>query len=158
MAFFHDQYHVNAKDNQFGFTSTGPKGDFDMLCRFELVDAERSIYNFGFGVRKPDAVIDGEIDADDKINLRNGDMDKIFNTVANQVIDFLQINPFATVTFLGSDAVRSRKYSQLLSKYYMEIVGLGFELFGQADGGLPEFFVPYQIGYERFYIRVKYVI
>ena len=100
----------------FEFTSVNGKKEIHLAGVFIATGELPNLFNFGFGeiIRLPY----GGIDIDDKVNLHNGDMDKIFNTVANEIYRFISKYPSAIVSIKGSDLIRIRKYQQLLSKNY----------------------------------------
>lgn len=111
---------INDELTQFEFISIGKKGEFPILIKFSPIDPTRTIWNLGFGV----AVLDNQgfvIRIDDTIVIDNGDVNKIFATVAQKALDFLNIFPDRYVYFNGSDAIRTRKYRQILSHHFEEI-------------------------------------
>lgn len=97
-------------ENEFQFFSEGNSGKFEMRIQFSEIDAERSIYNLGFGIWNPLLR-----QLDDQTEVRNGDTDNILATVGQHALEFLIKNPeanlMATGTILkGQLALRTRKY------------------------------------------------
>lgn len=134
MAIIDDRYPLIAtSEDAFLFESTGRNGTFTLIGAFQKIIPQQkrtqfSInFNFAFGhYVKND---DGSISVDDEIELHNGDMDKIFNTVANEIYSFLKRNPLHVVYITGSTPVRTRKYQQLISKHY-EIISMYLDIYG----------------------------
>jgi hypothetical protein len=124
VAILNNRYPLKARSvNVFLFDSLGNNGTYTLVGSFSpILDIHRkrniqSInFNFAFGLLK--IMEDGSIDIDDKEELHNGDIEKIFNTVANEIYKFVKQNPMNTVTISGSTPIRTRKYRQLISKNY----------------------------------------
>jgi hypothetical protein len=135
VAILNDRYPLKAKsDNVFLFESIGRSGKYTLVGSFSpILDIDRKRntqsknFNFAFGLLKTSE--DGSTDIDDKEELHNGDMEKIFNTVTNEIYLFIKRNPLNTVTISGSTPTRTRKYRQLISKNH-ELISKHFDLFG----------------------------
>ena len=120
MAIAKDRYTISKEPGDaFTFTSVGPKGTFTVFAGFHKNRPGSSNYTFGFGEMTIDA--NGNIHVDDQVMLNNGDADKIFNTVGNQIYLFLKRNPDAKVYISGSTPARTRIYRQLISRNFDEI-------------------------------------
>lgn len=93
-------------------------------------------FNFAFGLY---AIVNGVVEVDDEVELKNGDTDKIFNTVANEIDQFMKQNKLHVISFKGSTPARTRKYRQLISKHF-EIISAHYEIYGiSASGDFIEF-------------------
>lgn len=89
--------------DEYHFLSEGPHGTILKIVKYQRVN--RYLFNIHFG----DWDEDGQC-INDKARTNNLDRDKILATVANTVIDFIDMNPDAVVFAIGSSAARTRLY------------------------------------------------
>ncbi|KAA6439691.1 hypothetical protein FEM33_11345 [Dyadobacter flavalbus] len=112
-----ESYDTQYKDyNAFQFYSEGDK-TYNMLMALQPLRRPRS-YNLAFGVwdEKTNKI-------DDKIELKNGDSDKILATVAQKTLEFLQKYPDSNIFATGSAEpgelrVRTRRYQIGINNNY----------------------------------------
>lgn len=138
------QISVNSEvEKYFPFWKSRAKGIFPLVGVFEEIhDSFRYRnpltinFNFAFGLY---AIVNGVVEVDDEVELKNGDTDKIFNTVANEIDQFMKQNKLHVISFKGSTPARTRKYRQLISKHF-EIISAHYEIYGiSASGDFIEF-------------------
>lgn len=100
----------------YRFCSIGARGTFDIIIRFTKMG--EGIYNLGFGV------VDEEFDwIDDRVEIRNGDSQKILATVANVALSFLEEHPMFSIFATGSTASRTRLYQMGISRILPMLTG-----------------------------------
>jgi len=143
-----DRYELRSDDpaTSFNFLSEGPKGKFEKLIQFTLVNQE-GLYNLGFGDKDP---ITGEVN--DEVATDNGDTEKVLATVVAALYAFCDKYPAAWVYATGSTRSRTRLYRMGINRYY-ETVARDFEIFGQTESEWER----YQKGndYEAFAVQRK---
>lgn len=111
-----EHYEIEQIDEfAYRFSSTGPKGVFEMRVCF--TDTGFNSFNLGFGVIDPD-----DYWLDDRIELRNGDMQKILATVANCALFFLDEHPECCIYATGSTPTRTRLYQMGVNRVLPELV------------------------------------
>jgi hypothetical protein len=106
-------YPYTKRLNRYSFISVGKKQvrkvvEFDVLGYAHL-------YNLGFGDLLPEMPESG---IDDFSNTDNGDMIRVLATVVTILIEFLNLNPQATVVFSGSTETRTNLYRRIIKRYY----------------------------------------
>ncbi|MCF0060317.1 hypothetical protein MUK70_13800 [Dyadobacter chenwenxiniae] len=110
-----EKYELDQLDPfMYVFNSTGRQGRITMLVAFTPLGED--IFNLGFGVWHKESRY-----ADDSVETRNGDTDKILGTVAQIALDFLNAHPNASIYATGSCAKRTRKYQMGINKYMAEL-------------------------------------
>lgn len=87
------------------FFSEGSRGNIKKGVFFQLIDGEQELYNLAFGDWDDDTGI-----LDDLIRTNNRDTQKVLNTVAVAVVDFMDRNPRAKLIARGSTKSRTRLY------------------------------------------------
>lgn len=80
------------------------KREIKKRIAFQLVDNEGQIYNLALCT----VLINGDLDCETAS--RNGDMQKILETIARIVIDYTNRYPTRKIFFQGSDKLRTRQY------------------------------------------------
>ncbi len=127
---------------QVGFYSSGPKGVIEKRIAFQCMNGED--YNLAFGDWNR-----ATSDLDDQARSNNQDMQKILNTVAFEVLNFIERHPYARIYIRGSSPARTRKYQ----------MGIGTQLAWISErynilGYIPEYqkndHQPDNSGWERF--------
>ena len=139
------KYEVNysTSDEIYTFTSIGKRGKIKKAI--QLYEYQENTFNLGFGDLDP---LTEEID--DKSESGNGDIEMVLATVIGIMIDFLQRNPMANISFEGNSKSRNRLYQMALNIYYEEFIE-HLEIFGSIDGNL-EIYQKHK-KYESFLIR-----
>ena len=139
------KYEVNysTSDEIYTFTSVGKRGKIKKAV--QLYEYQENTFNLGFGDLDP---LTEEID--DKSESGNGDIEMVLATVIGIMIDFLQRNPMANISFEGNSKSRNRLYQMALNIYYEEFIE-HLEIFGSIDGNL-EIYQKHK-KYESFLIR-----
>jgi hypothetical protein len=98
----------------YKFFSEGPNGRISKIIIFSEFYAGGNIYNVALGdVMRNDRISDTNVS-------NNGDIRKIFATVAQVLMDYTSIYPERTIFFQGSD-VEGRRisvYHRAISQYY----------------------------------------
>ena len=107
-------YDTQKNENDYAFFSKGPKGTIPMIIRFTLL--EQRVYNVAL------ASYNKKLNSYDDNNLTgNGDGMKIFQTVANCIVDFLKRNPHASVHAEGNWIKKTKAYCRLIQRNYVVI-------------------------------------
>ena len=106
----------------YEFYSVG-KETLKKRVRFDLVDSLEQIYNLALCTVSPD----GEEDCENAS--RNGDMDRVLETVAQIAIIYTNRYPERKIFFRGSDIVRTRKYQIGIVKY-LDFAAKDFDIEG----------------------------
>ena len=136
----------NENDDLFSysFVSKGKNGNIIKIVQFTLMENGES-YNLSLGDYQPET---SSINYDSISN--NGDMNIVFTTISNIVIDFLSKFPKKYVFATGNTNNRTRLYRTGLSKYQNQIKE-HFFLLGRKDGEWQIF--EKEENYEAFLIK-----
>lgn len=151
------KYELSASTDSliFQFVSNGTNGDIPKAIVYRVTDND-NIYNLGFGDIISINPITGEIDLDDLVESKNGDLEKIIATVAHSAYIFSQKYPEILIFFRGSTDIRTRLYRQVISKEFEEL-SKTFEIYGAEveDGKIKN--VPFHNNknFFGFYIKKK---
>ncbi|WP_342086558.1 DUF6934 family protein [Dyadobacter sp. OTU695] len=98
------------------FISQGSKGNIKKGVFFQLIDEERKLFNLAFGDWD-----ESTSNLDDLARTNNYDTQKVLNTVAIAVLDFMDKNPDARLFAKGSTESRTRLYQINIRKNIVEI-------------------------------------
>ncbi|WP_439559060.1 DUF6934 family protein [Dyadobacter sp.] len=98
----------------FKFYSVGPKGTFELHVRLDRITG--GVFNLAFGLWDPKCRL-----LNDRLDLRNGDIDKILATVGIIALEFLEENPSYYLFARGSTPGRTRKYQMGIARYLHEL-------------------------------------
>lgn len=113
---------TSSTDNvTFEFVSDGSNGAIKKVINYQLLDKDKQIFNLCFGDNlgiNPDT---GELNIDDIVVSKNGDMEKVLATVASSVYLFAKTYPDKLIFFQGSTESRTRLYRKAISKVFDEI-------------------------------------
>ena len=112
-------YYLLARDEDLAvyyFVSEGSKGRIKKGVFFQLVDEEEQLYNLAFGDWNDET---GYLD--DLVRTDNRDTQKVLNTVAIAVADFMGRNPEAQLMAKGSTESRTRLYQINILKNLKDI-------------------------------------
>ena len=126
-------YLINANTDRsiYRFDSIGKKGTIKKIVSFALLPNYENVYNLAMG----DYV-------DDKINYGNitdnKDLEKVFITVAQTVIEFLETHPNAMVYVEGDEPRKTRLYRINIS-VNIELIKQDYEVLGLLETGLEEY-------------------
>ena len=123
------------------------KGIILKVVVFDEIDT--NTYNLGFG----DYNFENEI-IDDKVNSKNGDMEKIMATLVAIINDFSVKNKNCQIFLSGSDSIRTRFYQMAILKFYDEF-SAAYEIKGTIDGFSESF--QKNKKYESFLIRKMFI-
>lgn len=115
-------FSFDERHNRYSFISKGAKGEITKTVRFEKIG--KDLFNLAFGDLDPETRI-----VNDKVISNNGDRYTVLVTVAKIVLDFLELNPHATVMATGSTASRTRLYQMNINFCYFDLLHL-FEIKG----------------------------
>lgn len=127
----------------FLFESTGKKGVVPKVIVFFHLG--KNIWNLGFG--------DGSTaDFDDEIITNNQDVQRVLQTIANTVHQFLETHPDRQVYIRPVDDKRKRLYNAVISRKSIEIAS-SFAVLGLYKGA----FEKYDAGktYDGFLVSAK---
>jgi hypothetical protein len=106
-----------SEDILYEFNSEGPKGNVRKLVRFSIMEETPDrVFNLSFG----DIDASGD-NIDDEIVTNNADSQKILNTVAVIVLDFLQSHRDTWIFIKGITPSRTRLYQMGISRYWKTI-------------------------------------
>lgn len=110
----------------YSFISTGPKGQIEKVVGFDLIDNNKT-NNLSLADRKGDRLEDVSLS-------NNGDIFKIFNTIAEIFTDF--VNDFTNVRifFEGNTLGKNVSYARTLTNRLAKIYEQGFIVQGYIDG------------------------
>src|SRR5690349_17933859 len=111
----------------YEFFSEGPKGKIKKVVRYRLIEDAYPIYNLGFGDWDEDTN-----DINDMTTTNNHDHQKVLLTVADTIINFIQIHPKAYIFIQGSTPSRTRLYQMGISRLWIEIQER-FNIIGSVD-------------------------
>lgn len=111
----------------FEFTSEGSKGKIRKVVQY--VEIEDNVFNLGFGDWHEET---GTVN--DKVVSNNGDGEKVLNTVAYTVVEFIRMYPTALIYVTGSTRVRTRHYRMGISRN-LAVIGKDFDVYGRNDEG-----------------------
>jgi hypothetical protein len=101
----------------YEFFSEGPKGTIRKVVRFNIMEESPDrIFNLSFG----DSDTSG-ISIDDEVVSNNADSQKVLNTVAGTVLDFINSHHGTWVFVQGVTSSRTRLYQMGISRYWKEI-------------------------------------
>lgn len=144
-----DKYELTRENrhSSYQFYSYGAKGIIKKVIVFQKVDIK--IYNLAFGDWN-----DLTKAIDDQIVSGNQDAQKILNTVAFAVCDFMKENPTAIVFAEGSTPSRTRLYQMNISAF-LEEINEYFEVSGYVDGAWQSF--RKGINYQSFLLTNRYL-
>jgi hypothetical protein len=112
-------YYLLARDEDLAvyyFVSEGSKGRIKKGVFFQLVDEEEQLYNLAFGDWNDET---GYLD--DLVRTDNRDTQKVLNTVAIAVADFMGRNPEAQLMAKGGTESRTRLYQISILKNLKDI-------------------------------------
>lgn len=112
---------------------------------FQLLDDEEKLYNLAFGDWDDEA---GYLD--DMVRTDNSDTQKVLNTVAIAVVDFMGENPGAKLMAKGSTESRTRLYQISILKN-IEDISKVYDLEGLKNGYWESF--KNGVNYEGFLIK-----
>jgi hypothetical protein len=129
------KYELSASTDNlvFQFVSNGTNGNIPKAIVYRVTDND-NIYNLAFGDIISIDPITGEIDLDDLVESKNGDMEKIIATVAHSAYIFSQKYPDRLIFFRGSTPVRTRLYRSAISREFVEL-SKTFEIYGAEVEG-----------------------
>ena len=146
-----EHYLLDRDENltAYYFVSEGNKGSIQKGVFFQLVDEEEQLYNLAFGDWDDTA---GYLD--DTARTDNGDTQKVLNTVAIAVIDFMAGNSGAKLIVRGSTGSRTRLYQMNILRNLNEI-SKEFVAQGVKDGRLEAF--SKDVNYEDFLLKNRLV-
>lgn len=103
---------------RFVFNSGEGDGTIVKVVKFDLVDREDNLYNLSMGDTDKDPW-QRTSNLDFKIMSNNGDVFKVFNTVAICIELFLEKYPEAVILFTGSTDKRTKIYLKLISRNWV---------------------------------------
>ena len=135
--------------NVFCFWSKGKSRDYPMVICFSKLDdsilrekgrsiSGLTVQNLGLLASTDNTFHDIE-SFSDKVETKNGDMDKIFNTVANVSSDYLTNNPEHTLFISGATVSRHRKFSMALSSSLQFMNENGYNVLGHIEKKIEPF-------------------
>lgn len=126
-----EPYELKMHDDclQFDFFSTGSQGTIKKVIRFVRMHQsdDPQVYGLGFGDELPN----GEVS--DAVISNNNDRDKVLQTVAVAVIEFLYLHPNVTVWFRSPSPARMRLYRMQISKHYPSLKDV-VDIYAYAGG------------------------
>lgn len=98
------------------FFSEGSRGSIKKAVFFQLIDVGQKLYNLAFGDWD-----DFTNSLDDQVRSDNRDTQKVLNTVAIAVIDFMSKNSEAKLIAKGSTESRTRLYQMNILRNLQDI-------------------------------------
>lgn len=100
----------------YEFFSEGPNGKIRKVIQYQLIDENNHVFNLAFGDWNEE-----KNTINDLSKSNNLDRQKILVTVAQTVIDFLNVHPYAIIIATGSTKSRTRLYQMGISLFWEEI-------------------------------------
>ncbi|SDH08817.1 hypothetical protein SAMN04487996_12849 [Dyadobacter soli] len=146
-----DYYLLTRDENlsAYYFVSEGSKGRIQKGVFFQLVNEEEQLYNLAFGDWNDDTGF-----LDDMVRTDNRDIQKVLNTVAIAVVDFMNENSNAKLIARGSTMPRTRLYRMNIARNLNEITEQ-FLVQGIKDGRLEVF--REDVNYEAFLLTKRFL-
>jgi hypothetical protein len=140
---------ISNDHSTYKFMSNGPNGSIYKIIVFPNFFPDSNIYNMALG----DVLADNKV-SDTNIS-NNGDIRKIFATVAKILTEYITIFPDRTIFFQGSDDIgkRSSVYHRAISQYY-HLMENEFIFEGVTQNDVKEPFNP-ESKYQFFLVRRK---
>ena len=133
----------------YEFFSEGPKGIIRKLVRFQLIERwPDKTYNLSFG-----DWLESWNDIDDMAVTNNLDGQKVLQTVAAAILDFVNKHPDCWIEAQGNTPARNRFYQMGINKYW-EYIAPQFVVFGLKGDEWEPF--RREETYDAFLIRLKY--
>ncbi|MBS1663567.1 MAG: hypothetical protein JST68_21170 [Bacteroidetes bacterium] len=139
---------VKNTDYQYEFYSEGLRGRLKKIIEFQPMKyLGATVFNLAFGNWN-------EITRrlDDETRTNNGDQLKIFQTVAEAVINFFETVPNAFILIQGSTSARTRLYQMRIAGFWSKI-SQQYEIQGELNNEWSLFRM--NVNYKRFLIYKK---
>ncbi len=139
-------YPLEASDDRlrFEFVSIGNR-HIRKANEYSPLPTNSGIFNLAFGDLTDDGLLQDDVTSD------NADLELVIATVIRTVVEVLDRYPAKTIFFTGSNAVRTRLYRIIITKYLSQIEPQ-FSVLGLSNGTISRF-VPGQKCY-AFLIRL----
>lgn len=102
--------------HHYEFFSEGPNGRIRKVVQYQLIDEINNVFNLAFGDWDEERNM-----IDDLSKSNNNDRQKVLITVAQTIIHFLNIHPYAIIIAIGSTKSRTRLYQMGISLFWEEI-------------------------------------
>lgn len=144
-----DHYLLARDENLpvYYFVSEGIKGKIQKGILFQLIDEEDLLYNLAFGDWNRQV---GYLD--DMARTGNQDTQKVLNTVARAVVNFIDANPEAQVVARGSTESRTRLYQIHIVKN-LESIPKEYDIQGLKDGHWE--CIKTGVNYDAFLLKIR---
>jgi len=112
-------YIPDTDERYYSFISRGKKNITKVIAFTPIERDGNKYYNWGFGdLVKHETT---GFDIDDKTDSNNGDVKRVFYTVASALSAFYETNPGATVHIKGSNQQRTNIYGKIIARHWTEI-------------------------------------
>ena len=131
------QGYVSERDERFyTFYSRGRRDILKIVVFTPIEKDGNKYYNWGFGDFLKNKT--GGFNVDDRIESNNGDVKRVFYTVASTLSAFFEINPEATVSIEGSNRQRMAIYEKFVARHWKDIETL-YDVKGFTNGQIEPF-------------------
>lgn len=143
-------HYLLARDEDlpaYYFFSEGNKGRVKKGVLFQLVDEYEQLYNLAFGDWDEET---GHLD--DMVRTDNRDTQKVLNTVAIAVVDFMDNNSGARLVARGSTGSRTRLYQMNILRN-LQAISEQYDVQGLNNGRLEAF--SDGVNYEAFLLTKR---
>ena len=131
----------------YAFESIGKQGTIKKMVYFQEISP--SFYNLAMG----DYLGENDIPIDDMRVSDNGDMPKVFATIAKIIAHFLHENPPYTVFIEGNTPIKKALYQRIITNNRKDLIAI-FDLFGVDSLGKAQNFDT-TVPYEALLIKAK---
>ena len=115
----HRGYTPKRDERYYIFYSHGKKDILKIIAFTPIEKNGNKYYNWGFGDLVKNET--SGFNVDDKTESNNGDVKRVFYTVASTLSAFFETNPEATVHIKGSNRQRMTIYGKIIARHWLDI-------------------------------------
>lgn len=133
---FHRGYIPESDERYYVFYSHGTKDILKIITFTPIEKNGNKYYNWGFGDLVEDET--GGFNVNDKTESNNGDLRRVFYTVASTLSVFFETNPEAIVHVEGSTRQRTTIYGKIIARHWLDIEPL-YDIKGSKNGQIEPF-------------------
>ena len=144
----HRGYIPKRDERYYIFYSHGKKDILKIISFTPIEKNGNKYYNWGFGDLVNNET--GGFDVDDKTESNNGDVKRIFYTVASTLSVFFETNPEGTVHIKGSNQQRMNIYRKIIARHWPELKPF-YDINGSTNGQMQ----PFQEAMEFDYLLIS---
>ncbi|HEY5747402.1 MAG TPA: hypothetical protein VIU12_15090 [Chryseolinea sp.] len=129
-------YIPDSDESYYSFISRGKKNILKIVGFTPIEKDGKKYYNWGFGdLVKYETT---GFNVDDKTDSNNGDVKRVFYTVASALSAFFETNPGVTVHLKGSNQQRMNIYTKIIARHWADIDTI-YDVRGFINGQIEPF-------------------